>query len=322
MTIQAEENETFAVSADETQQRLDLLLAHRFPSYSRTYFQALIATQRVLLNGLPVKKRIMPAQGDEIEVCFELIKELSCAPEPIPLDILYEDDDLLAINKPAGMVVHPAHGHPSGTFVNALLHHCSTIPSHAIRPGIVHRLDKDTTGILLAAKTTTSHQRLVEAFASRSIEKNYLAITAGIPQDGLIDAPIGRHPTRRQEMAICPTHGRSAQTICRILATNPPLALVSLRLITGRTHQIRVHLKHQGAPVLGDPLYGNVAKNKQYQALTQYLHAHEISFSHPITGKRITLKAPLPERFQALLSSHFREFPCDFQVFHVHSKTL
>jgi 23S rRNA pseudouridine1911/1915/1917 synthase len=290
--------ENLIVSDEMTQHRLDRLLCQQYPTYSRTYFQYLIEQGFVLVNGLPLKKKDKPKLGDEIEICFQLTPEISLEPENIPLEILYEDEHLLAVNKPAGMVTHPAPGHYTGTFVHALLYHCKTLPlGDTLRPGIVHRLDKDTSGVLLAAKTSEAHQKLVEMFCERKLEKSYLAICVGTPGNGTIEAPIKRHPTKRKEMAVDPT-GKPATSITNILAFDGKLSLVEVKLITGRTHQIRVHLKHKGAPILGDPVYGSPAWNKQYDAPRQMLHAYRLSFSHPITGVRIDLKAPLTEDFK------------------------
>ncbi len=285
--------ENFIVTPEMLDVRLDRLLTGHYRACSRTYFQNLIEDGFVLVNGHPVKKKDKPKTGDEIEICFQLTPELSLEPENIPLDILYEDEHLLVINKPAGMVVHPAPGHPSKTFVNALLFHCKTLPfSTDLRPGIVHRLDKDTSGILLAAKTTEAHRKLVALFCERKIEKTYLALCVGTPSNTTIDAPIRRHPTRRKEMAIDPL-GKPAISICKVVSSKGSLSLVEIKLITGRTHQIRVHMKHLGTPVLGDPVYGS----KKYHAPRQMLHAHRLQFLHPITQASIDLIAPLPPDF-------------------------
>ncbi len=290
--------DTFTVTHEEAGLRLDKLLTARFKDCSRTYFQYLIDKGCVLVNGLTLKKRQKLQAEDEVEVCFELTPELSLEAQPIPLNILYEDDHLIAINKPAGMVVHPAPGHPRDTFVNALLYHCKELPgSDSLRPGIVHRLDKDTSGILLAAKTQETHQKLVQAFAERRIEKTYLAIAVGKPQEGLIDAPIKRHPVNRKEMAVCFSGGKEAKSVCRILGYDDPLSLVEIKLITGRTHQIRVHLKFLKTPVLGDAVYGSANSNKKFQIERQLLHAYQVKLTHPISGKEIHLCAPLPDDF-------------------------
>ena len=287
--------DAFIASESEAALRLDKLLALRFPQHSRTYFQYLIEQGCILVNGKQLKKREKVKPGDDIEICFLLTEELSLEAEPIALDILYEDDDLIAVNKPPGMVVHPAPGHPRGTFVNALLHHCRTLGSQdPLRPGIVHRLDKDTSGVLIAAKTSCAHSRLVALFSERKIKKTYIAICIGTPKEGLIDAPISRHSIHRQQMTVCPIRGKEAKTIVRVLSKNAFLSCVELQLITGRTHQIRVHMKHLGAPVLGDPVYGSIGINKKFNAERQLLHAACVRFSHPIHGKEIEIKAPLP----------------------------
>lgn len=284
----------FNVTIAEAGMRLDKLLSNRFPHHSRSYFQYLIEEGCVLVNGTIFKKREKPKLEDEIEVCFQLTPELSLQAEDIPLNILYEDPYLIAIDKPAGMVVHPAPGHPRGTFVNALLHHCRELPeADPLRPGIVHRLDKDTSGVLLAAKTKEAHQKLVQAFSERKIEKTYLAIAIGKAQDGLIDAPIKRHPVNRKEMTVS-AEGKEAKSLCRLLGYNEQLSLVEIQLITGRTHQIRVHLKHRNTPVLGDSVYGSASANKKFDATRQLLHAHQVKFVHPITQEILKICAPIP----------------------------
>lgn len=288
----------FVLSEEECGDRLDKLLARHFPGQSRTYFQFLIEQGLVLVNGSPLKKRDKPKPGDEVEICFLLTPEISLEPQDIPLDILYEDEHLLAVNKPAGMVVHPAPGHPSGTFVNALLFHCKRLQVEEgnLRPGIVHRLDKDTSGILLAAKTKEAHQKLVSLFCERKIHKYYRAICIGNPGEGLIEAPIGRHPIQRKQMAVH-EKGKPAISRCKVLEKNSSLSLVEVELITGRTHQIRVHLKHRGAPILGDPVYGSAAMNEKFQMTRQLLHAYRVELVHPITGEALQLTAPLPAAF-------------------------
>ena len=294
--MQCELQETILVRSDEEGLRLDSLLTTRFPTFSRTYFQFLIQEGSVLLGGKAVKKREKPKEGDEIEICFLLTPELSLEPENIPLEILYEDEHLLAVNKPVGMVVHPAPGHPRGTFANALLFHCKNLPASPgdLRPGIVHRLDKETSGVLLAAKTAAAHKKLVSLFAERKIEKIYRALCLGTPKEGRISLPIARHPTRRQEMCVSPEKGKEAISEIRLLAKKGECSLIEVRLITGRTHQIRVHLKHLGHPVLGDSLYGSSSLNQKKGFARQLLHAHTIRFIHPFTGQPLYLEAPLP----------------------------
>jgi len=287
--------DVFISSPEEANLRLDKLLSLRFPAHSRTYFQYLIDRGCVLVNGHPLKKREKVLAGDEIEVCFLLTEEITLEPEAIALDILYEDEHLIAINKPVNMVVHPAPGHPRGTFVNALLHHCKTLDSHdPLRPGIVHRLDKDTSGVLIAAKSARAHSQLVSLFSERKIKKNYIALCIGTPKEGLIDAPIARHPIHRQQMTICPTRGKEAKTLVRIVSKNDSLSYVELQLITGRTHQIRVHMKHIGTPILGDPVYGSTLMNKKFDTTRQLLHAASIRFPHPIRENVLEIQAPIP----------------------------
>ncbi len=293
--------QTFTVSEEEAGTRLDKLLALHYPEHSRSYFEHLIAGDLVLVNSTLYKKRDKPRAGDEIEVCFTYPPELSLAPENIPLDILFEDEHLIAVNKPADLVVHPAPGHWSGTFVNALLFHCQSLAHEdPLRPGIVHRIDKDTSGVLIAAKTTQAHRALVRAFAERRMQKTYLAVCAGCPREGLVDAPIGRHPVHRKQMCISDS-GREAKSVVRVLGKNERLSLVEVDILTGRTHQIRVHLKHLGAPVLGDAVYGSNAANKKFQVERQLLHALRLSFEHPITGQRLTCEAPLPQDLKQFL---------------------
>ncbi|MBS0629800.1 MAG: RluA family pseudouridine synthase [Verrucomicrobia bacterium] len=284
------------ISEEDLGQRLDKILKNHFPDHSRTYFQYLIDEECVLVNGLLVKKQYRPAIGDEIEISFQLTPEIDVKPEAIPLDILYEDDHLLIINKPAGMVVHPAPGSPSGTFANALLYHCSQLnPAEfaTLRPGIVHRIDKETTGVLIGVKTSIAHKKMVEKFATRSIEKHYLAICCGVPKEGTLSAPIKRHPIKRQEMTVS-DEGKEAISHFKILERNHGLCLITVQLITGRTHQIRAHLKHLNCPLLGDPVYGSKSLNEKYRAVRPLLHAHTIKFTHPISGVPLEIVAPIP----------------------------
>ncbi len=299
------ETDCIIISEKEAGERLDKILADRFStSHSRTYFQFLIDEKRILLNGVPVKKRIKPKAGDEVEIQFLITPELKLNPEPIPLSILYEDEDILAINKPEGMVVHPAAGNWTGTFVNALIHHCRHLAGGTdLRPGIVHRLDKDTTGVLLAAKNGVMQQRLIELFASRQIYKEYLAICVGNPGDHQIEAPIGRHPVHRKKMAVLEEGGKEAVTRCCTLAYDGALSLVHLVIATGRTHQIRVHMKHHGTPILGDPIYGSLSANKKYGVNRQMLHAHILRFSHPRTSETLEIRAPLPTDIKTFIST-------------------
>jgi 23S rRNA pseudouridine1911/1915/1917 synthase len=314
MTISVEPQlDSLIIAPCEAGQRIDKLLTDRYPTFSRTYFQKLIEEGFVLLNDKPIKKRFAPEVGDEIEVCFQLTPEISLEPESIPLDILFEDEHLIAVNKPSGMVVHPAPGHWNGTFVNALLAHCQNLASNGdpLRPGIVHRLDKDTSGILLAAKTAQAHQKLVQMFATRQMEKTYLAICIGRPPNTTIAASIGRHPTQRKEMAVVEQRGKEAISQIQVLAFNHQLSLVLIRPHTGRTHQIRVHLKYIGHPVLGDATYGCSKVNESLQVERQLLHAYRLNFMHPITNAPISLIATLPEDIKKWIEQ-FCDTPINF----------
>lgn len=285
-----EEHEFLLVLPEEEGERIDKALKVRFPSYSRAYFQYLIEEGCVLINGERVKKKDLLEEGDEIEICFLAIPSSDLRPEKIPLDILYEDEYLLAINKPAGMVVHPAPGNWSGTFVNALLAHTQTsLPGDdCLRPGIVHRLDKDTSGVLLAAKSAEAHRKLIELFSRREIDKLYLALCHGKIENQDVSVPIGRHPVHRKEMAVLPD-GKKALTQLQLAAYRDPYSLVIAKPKTGRTHQIRVHLKHLRAPIVGDALYGEKSGYSRH-----LLHAYRLNFSHPITKEPMKIQAPLP----------------------------
>lgn len=282
--------------------RLDKLLAETFPEHSRSYFQFLIDAGAITCNGEKVKKRMIPHLNDEIQIFFFTPPEIELIPEDIPLDILYEDDTIICINKPPGIVVHPAPGHPTGTFVNALLYHCRSLPEQDLRPGIVHRLDKETSGVLLAAKTVEAHKKLIEAFSRREIEKEYLAIVLGSPGEKIVDKPIGRHPLKRKEMTTL-EEGRHATTIIETLKAANGFSLVKAKPITGRTHQIRVHLKSIKTPVIGDTLYGPVKLSQKLKVERHLLHAHRLTFPHPINRKKIMIEAPIPEDFKSFLKN-------------------
>ncbi len=295
--------EVLFISKEHETTRLDSFLARHYGGYSRTYFQNIIEKGLVLVNGRPIKKREKPKVGDEIEICFVLAPELSLEPQNIPLEVLFEDEHLIVVNKPAGMVVHPAPGHPKDTFVNALLFHCKNLPADDLRPGIVHRLDKDTSGALIAAKTTECHRLLIEMFSKREIEKTYLAVCMGNPGDMTISAPIARHATDRKKMCVSEERGKEAVSVCTTLYTKEGLSVVEVKLITGRTHQIRVHLQHRGTPVLGDPVYGSASSNQKYGLMRQMLHAKEVCFEHPITKNRMRFNCPLPLDMKQLVQN-------------------
>ena len=286
-------------------ERLDAFLAGRLPDLSRSRIQTLIRDQFILVNGQPAKPRNAVKLGDHITIALPEAVPLDAVAQDIPLEILFEDADLLVLNKAPGMVVHPAPGNPDGTLVNALLHHCEGKLSGiggVERPGIVHRLDKDTSGCLVVAKSDPAHQSLVGQFAGRTtMEKLYLAVTEGIPrpEKDTVFTHIGRHPVNRQKMAVVnPPGGKAAITDYQVLAVDAAslTALVLCHLHTGRTHQIRVHLHHRGAALVGDPIYG---KPSRTSALTGrlMLHAWQLSFEHPLTREPLHFEAPIPPEY-------------------------
>jgi 23S rRNA pseudouridine1911/1915/1917 synthase len=293
---------------DMSSERLDAFLAERLPELSRTRIQCLIREQFIQLNGHPAKPRDPVKPGDLITIVVPEAVPLNAIAQAIALDILYEDEDLLVLNKAPGMVVHPAPGNPDGTLVNALLHHCQGKLSGiggVERPGIVHRLDKDTSGCLVVAKSNTAHQSLIEQFAGRSLEKIYLAVSQGIPRPAkdTVFSHIGRHPVNRQKMAVVnPPGGKPAITDYAVLAIDPATltALVLCHLHTGRTHQIRVHLHHRGAPLVGDPIYGKPNSATAHPGRLM-LHAWRLTFDHPLSHERLHFEAPIPGEFNPWL---------------------
>jgi 23S rRNA pseudouridine1911/1915/1917 synthase len=291
---------------DSQGERIDSFLAARLAELSRSRIQTLIREQFIQLNGHSAKPRDSVKPGDVITVVLPEAVPLDNAPQDIPLHILFEDDDLVVLNKDSGMVVHPAPGNPDGTLVNALLHHCRGKLSGiggVERPGIVHRLDKDTSGCLVVAKSDVAHQSLVTQFSERSsMEKLYLAVTQGIPkpEKDSIFTHIGRHPVNRPKMAVInPPGGKTAITDYEILATDAAslTALVLCLLHTGRTHQIRVHMHHKGSPIVGDPIYGKPSKTAE-QTGRLMLHAWKLAFDHPVTKKPLRFESPIPAEFQ------------------------
>ena len=296
---------------DAPAERLDAFLAARLPDLSRSRIQTLIREQYIVVNDQPAKPRDAVKTGDRIAIAVPEAVPLNAAPQDIPLDILFEDDDLIVLNKAPGIVVHPAPGNPDGTLVNALLHHCAGHLSGiggVERPGIVHRLDKDTSGCLVIAKSNAAHQSLVSQFSERStMEKLYLAVTQGIPKPphDTIFTHLGRHPVNRQKMAVVnPPGGKTAITDYQVLASDASThtALVLCHLHTGRTHQIRVHMHHKGTPLVGDPIYGKPSKTAELTGRLM-LHAWRLSFDHPITGRHLQFEAPIPLEFRFWTSS-------------------
>jgi len=309
--------EIIIVDATLPRQRLDVFLRRKLPGLSRGAIQRLLAQGHIRVEGKIVKPTHHPRAGETVVLQRPEALPAPAQAEDLPLDILHEDEDLLVLNKPAGWVVHPAAGHREHTLVNALLHHCrgqlSGIGGVA-RPGIVHRLDKDTSGCLVAAKNDAAHLHLSAQFAGRHVEKIYQAVACGrMPRgSGHIDAPIARDPAHRQRMAVRVRSGREARTSYRVLERWAGATLVEVELHTGRTHQIRVHLRHLGFPVAGDRVYGRRATARLeeasgYNAPRPLLHARRLTLTHPRDGRRMTFETPLPEDFAAALDFFRRQ---------------
>ena len=292
----------FLVPEEHTKLRLDQFLAKQAPQYSRSRLQQLIRGGFVRLNGASTRPREIVRAGDKIDLIEPPLEKIETRPEPIPLNILFEDEDLLVINKQAGLAVHPGAGQREGTLVNALLSHCATLSGIGgkERPGIVHRLDKETSGCLVVAKNDRAHQELSKQFAARTVEKIYLALVGGKLRKptGTIEENIARHPVHRQRMQVTSLRGRTAKTDYRVIRASDEASLIECRLHTGRTHQVRVHLHHLGHPILGDKLYApRLAKNFS----RQMLHAWKLAFQHPRTGEWKFFEAPLPADFAAAI---------------------
>ena len=285
-------------------ERLDKYLGSVLPDQSRSWLQKLIKKGAVRVNGKAVKASCRLEAEDQIEIDLQEPEELPIPAEDIPLDILYEDADLLIVNKPKGMVVHPAAGHRTGTLVNAVLYHCRGQLSGingVLRPGIVHRIDRDTTGALVVCKNDRAHVHVAEQLKEHTITRRYVAVVAGVlrEDEGTVDAPIGRHPADRKRMAAGVKNGKRAVTHYRVLRRMKGHTLIECRLETGRTHQIRVHMASIHHPILGDTVYG--ASKDPYQLEGQALHARVLGLVHPVTGAYIEVEAPVPEYMQALL---------------------
>ena len=299
-------NQEISVRPDEAGQRLDAFLCDKLPEHSRSAIQRAISQGEItFLNGEPVKKNHITAYGDVFLCKFAPPVEIAALPEAIPLDVVYEDEDLIVVNKPRGMVVHPAPGHFDGTLVNALLHHCSGELSGiggALRPGIIHRLDKDTSGLCVVAKSDRAHRNLSEQLAARKMTRIYEGVVIGRlgKDEGVIDLPIGRHPADRKRMSVHAKVSRPATTHYAVLARYGAYTHVRCTLETGRTHQIRVHMAQLGHPVLGDLVYG---RRKAERGISgQCLHARTLGFSHPLTGEGMTFTTELPVYFTDVLS--------------------
>lgn len=296
--------EQWQVTESWVEERLDKALTAWLEGVSRTQVQAWIREGMVQVNGRTTKGNYRLQANDEVEVTRPEIKKLSVEPEPIPLDIRYEDNDLVVVNKPRGLVVHPGPGNPAGTLVNALLYHLQGQLSGiggVARPGIVHRIDKDTTGLLVVAKNDFTHRALVEQLKEHRVRRVYQAIVQGVlpHQHGTIDAPIGRDPRHRQRMTVIHQNSKPAVTHFTVRERFSQNTLLECHLETGRTHQIRVHLKYIGFPIVGDPVYGPKKQRAPIQG--QALHAGELSFLHPRSGQEVLVQAEPPEDFRHLL---------------------
>ena len=294
------------LTADRSGERADAALARLAPDLTRSAAQRLLEEGRVLREGRPLRKNDKLQAGDVLALDLPEPQPVALEPEDIPLDIVYEDGDLLVINKPKGLVVHPAAGHWSGTLVNALLYHCRDSLSGIngeLRPGIVHRIDKDTSGLLIVAKNDFAHQALAAQLQDHTLARTYVClVVGGVREDsGVIDAPIGRHPTDRKKMAVTEKNSRHAVTHWRVLERFPGYTLLECRLETGRTHQIRVHMAYRNHPIVGDTVYGR--PKPELGQDSQCLHARALTFRHPRTGETMTLTCPLPDYFTRLLEA-------------------
>ncbi len=297
--------ELFIVESQEGE-RIDRYLAEALPERSRSYVQKLIKEGHVLVNGEPVKASYRLLIGDCLAITMPEVQEPDIGAEEIPLDILYEDSDIIIVNKPKQMVVHPAPGHYTGTLVNGLLYHCRQELSGIngmMRPGIVHRIDMDTTGSLVVCKNDKAHQSLAGQLKDHSIKRSYVAIVHGnlTKDEGTVDAPIGRHPTERKKMSIHAKNGKRAVTHYQVLERFGDYTYIQCELETGRTHQIRVHMASIGHPLLGDSVYGP-RKSPFPKLVGQTLHAKTLGLLHPKTGEYLEVEAPLPEYFSDLLA--------------------
>ena len=293
------------IEAKESGERIDALLAHTVPGLSRNAAQRLLDSGAVLLNGIPLRKNYKCSSGDRFEVFLPEPSVSELVPQDIPLDIRYEDDDVIVVNKPRGMVVHPAPGHADGTLVNALLYHCGSSLSGVggeKRPGILHRIDKDTSGLLVVAKNDSAHRFLSAQLSDRSLSREYEAVACGSFREdaGTIDKPIGRNPKDRLKMAVTDKNSRPAQTSWTVQNRYHGYTHLRCRLQTGRTHQIRVHLSSIGHPLLGDGLYGARCPDKGLEG--QCLHARKLKFIHPRTNEQVIIETELPDYFLSVLS--------------------
>lgn len=291
------------VDFEDADKRIDIYISKNIEDISRTQVQKLIDEGKILVDGKKIKSNYKVKSGDKIEIQIPDPVKVDILPEDIDIEILYEDEDIAVVNKPQGMVVHPAAGNYTGTLVNALLARCSNLSgiNGEIRPGIVHRIDKDTSGVLVIAKNDVAHKKLAEQIKEHSVNRIYVALVEGIIKNdsGVINLPIGRHPVERKKMAVVKNGGRNAVTHFKVLERYRENTLIQAKLETGRTHQIRVHMAHIGHPLVGDPVYGY--KKQKYKLKGQALHAMTLGFVHPTKGEYMEFSAPLPDYFNELI---------------------
>ena len=310
----------FDVTGRHEGRRLDAYMAARFSEYSRTFVKALIQEGQITVNGAPVKPSHAPVRGDRIVALVPMRRHEEVPPEDIPLDILYEDDWIVVVNKPPDLVVHPSKGHQTGTLVNALVYHFQELSgvSGALRPGIVHRLDRDTTGAILVIKEDAVHEDIARQFEERRVKKEYIAVCEGRVEldSDLVDAPIGPDRHAREKMAIRPSVGKEARTIYEVVERLGDFCIVRCRILTGRTHQIRVHMRHIGYPLVADALYGQRdalypsdlsggehRPDEEPLIARQALHARRLSIHHPVRDEMMTFEAPLPDDMMRLIEA-------------------
>lgn len=297
-------NEPLRFTIQSETGRLDAVLAALAPQYSRSRLKHLIEDGCVTVNGAVPKPKYNVSPGDAIELTIPPVRPIEAEAQDIPLSIIYEDEHIIVVNKPQGMVVHPAPGNADGTLVNALLHHCGHLSgiNGVMRPGIVHRIDKDTSGLIVAAKTDEAYRGLAAQIKAHTARRIYVAVTEGVVRSdsGIVDAPIGRHPVDRKRMAVTSRgHTRSAVTEYRVLERFCGYTLIEASLRTGRTHQIRVHMAHIGHPLIGDPVYGH--RHQKFNLPGQVLHASRLILTHPVTGELLEFSAPPPAAFADLV---------------------
>lgn len=301
----------FIVDHAVSGQRLDTLLADRFSQYTRSLIKKWIDNDNVTVNAKPIKPSYRIKENDSVKITIPPPEPLNIPAQAIPLSIIYEDDSIVVIDKPAGMVVHPAPGNYDNTLVNALLHHCKNLSSinGVLRPGIVHRLDKDTSGIIVAAKNDLAHKSLVNQFSNRTTRKTYIAIVSGIikhPKKRIIESLTGRHPVNRKKMSVLTEKGKQTITEFRVLKEYGEFSLLKVNILTGRTHQIRVHMAHIGHPIVGDNEYGSSKTNKKFDTIInrQMLHAFSLQLKHPVTEKDMIFRAHIPEDMRTLVKNY------------------